>query len=82
MATIYGLEPLASLISAGEDEVPVWVYPEGKAKGSSLSPIYRIAPALYRLLALPDALRTGRVRERDMTTRCMAEEPGAMDAVI
>ena len=89
VATSYGVEPLASLLSAGQEEAPVWAYPEGQHKGPSLSPIYRTAPqaalsdpALHRLLALLDALRMGRARERDIAARCMTEELGAVNAAI
>ena len=51
------------------------------AKGPTLSPIYRTAPqaaladpALHRLLALLDALRTGRARERSMASKLMEIE--------
>lgn len=76
--TAFGAEPLASLLTAAAGEAPVWAHPTGSAKGPTLSPIYRTAPqaaltdpALYRLLALVDALRTGRARERALATGLM-----------
>ncbi|WP_305806531.1 MarR family transcriptional regulator [Stenotrophomonas sp. YIM B06876] len=70
--TAYGAEPLASQLQNSAD-VPVWAHPHGTARGPSISPIYRTAPqaaladpALYRLLALLDALRIGRAREREL----------------
>ena len=62
--TAFGAEPLASQLAVALGESPVWAHPEGRAKGPTLSPLYRTAPqaaladpALHRLLALLDALR-------------------------
>ncbi|KQP15802.1 hypothetical protein ASF43_29565, partial [Pseudorhodoferax sp. Leaf267] len=67
--TSFGAEPLAGKVAAAAGEAPVWAHPTGSAKGPTLSPLYRTAPqaaladpALHRLLALLDALRTGRAR--------------------
>ena len=69
--TGFGAAPLAGNISAAAGEAPVWAPASGSAKGPSLSLIYRTAPQaalaglrLHRLLALLDALRAGRARER------------------
>ena len=69
--TSFGTAPLAAELIAAPGEAPVWPHPKGTAKGPSVSPIYRTAPeaaladpALHRLLALLDALRVGRARER------------------
>ncbi|BCL76513.1 hypothetical protein JHS3_22490 [Jeongeupia sp. HS-3] len=76
--TSIGTEPLASQLSVAPGEAPVWAHPEGSAKGPTLSPLYRTAPqaaladpALHRLLALLDALRTGRARERALAADLM-----------
>jgi hypothetical protein len=52
---------------------PVWPDPEGEVRGEELRPLYRSAPgaarkdpALYELLALVDAIRGGRARERNL----------------
>lgn len=85
--TSFGAEPLFGMISAGSGEAPVWAHPKGTAKGPSLSPIYRTAPqaamldpALHRLLALQDALRSGRARERVMAADLLRQELGGADA--
>jgi hypothetical protein len=85
--TSFGLEPLAGKISAAAGEAPVWAHPAGKAKGPSLSPIYRSAPqaalidpALHRLLALQDAIRAGRARERSLAADLVSKERESMDA--
>jgi len=69
--TSYGASPLRGMILPGDEPIPVWPYPEGTQRGVSLAPLYKTAPAaalrdesFYELLALTDALRDGRVRER------------------
>ena len=81
VATSFGVEPLASRLAAAAGEAPVWPHPAGSAKGPGLAPIYRTAPeaaladpALHRLLALVDALRTGRARERALATDLLKHE--------
>lgn len=90
--TAFGAEPLISQLTATPGEAPVWPHPGGMAKGPALSPLYRTAPqaaladpALHRLLALLDALRTGRARERALAAKLMEAElmrveVGASDA--
>ena len=85
--TSFGAEPLLGRLMAAAGEAPVWAHPDGSAKGPSLSPIYRTAPqaaltdpALHRLLALQDALRIGRARERGLATDLLKEELEALDA--
>jgi DNA-binding Lrp family transcriptional regulator len=69
--TSYAAEPLRSMIAPGNEPSPVWPYEEGKQRGIGFEPLYRTAPiaalrdpSFYELLALADALRDGRVRER------------------
>jgi hypothetical protein len=70
--TAHAAPPLADQISS--DELPpVWPDPEGTVKGYSIEPLYGSAPIaakadakLYELLALVDALRIGRARERKL----------------
>jgi hypothetical protein len=85
--TAFGVEPLASQLTTAPGEAPVWAHPDGKAKGPTLSPLYRTAPqaaladpALHRLLALLDALRTGRARERSLAATLMEAELMQSDA--
>jgi hypothetical protein len=88
--TAFGAEPLASRLTVAPGETPVWAHPAGKAKGPTLSPLYRTAPqaaltdpALHRLLALLDALRVGRARTlaaRLMQAELMRFDAGAVDA--
>src|SRR5580704_15953301 len=69
--TSYAAEPLRSIIAPGNEPIPVWPYPEGKERGTAFEPLYRTAasaalrdPVFYEYLALADALRDGRTRER------------------
>lgn len=85
--TSFGVAPLAGQLVAAADEAPVWAHPAGHAKGPSISPIYRTAsaaaladPALHRLLALLDALRTGRARERSLAAGLLKLELEAAHA--
>ncbi len=55
---------------------PVWPYAEGSVRGIEFSPLYKNVPAaamsdpkLYELLALVDAIREGRAREREIAIR-------------
>lgn len=87
--TSFGAEPLASHLTASAGEAPVWAHPSGSAKGPTLSPLYRSAPqaaladpALHRLLALLDALRTGRARERTLATQLLKIELMQHDAGV
>lgn len=63
--------PLNAKFSVG-DEIPVWPDAEGEARGYALQPLYKSAPVaarrnprMYEYLALVDALRDGRVREKE-----------------
>ncbi|MGD0964645.1 MAG: hypothetical protein ABSA57_12180 [Candidatus Acidiferrales bacterium] len=71
MPTGYAAEPLKSRVSASNDAPPVWPFSEGKMRGYSFAPLYKTVPQaalrdpyLYEMLALIDALRDGRARER------------------
>lgn len=71
--TAYAAPPLRDRIAQGGDPPPVWPHPEGTVRGESLQPLYKSAPdaarrdpKLYELLALVDALRIGRARDRKL----------------
>ena len=79
--TAFGAEPLASQLTVAAGDAPVWAHPGGGARGPALAPLYRTAPqaaladsALHRLLALVDALRVGRARERQLAAQLLAAE--------
>ena len=84
--TAHGAEPLARLLH-NEADIPVWAHPQGSARGPSVSPIYRTAPEaalrdpdLHRLLALLDALRIGRARERELAGKLLSDALKPLDA--
>lgn len=69
--TAHSAEPLASLINS--DEHYVWPYAKGHLRGQSILPLYpsivqavELDPKLYECLALIDAIRVGRARERNL----------------
>ena len=74
--TAYAAPPLNQLIVQSGDAPPVWPDPEGTVRGLEFSPLYhnvpkaaRRDPKLYELLALVDAIREGRGREREIAIR-------------
>jgi hypothetical protein len=85
MPTAHAAPPLVrKFASAGTRELPpVWPHPEGSVRGLEFSPLYRSAPVaakrdaeLYRLLALVDALRGGRARDRQLAEKELAKRLG------
>ena len=73
--TSFAAPPLAKDFAAA-DLPPVWPHPEGTARGEGLAPLYKSAPKaalrdsqLYEWLALVDAVRAGRARERRRATQ-------------
>lgn len=74
MPTAYAAPPLNRIIVQPEnDDPPVWPDPEGSARGYKLKPLYQNVPEaakldkrLYEMLALLDAIRDGRARERNL----------------
>lgn len=72
VVTAHAAPPLsADIVSGGLP--PVWPDPEGTARGETLEPLHRSVPEvaredarMYELLALFDAIRVGRARERKL----------------
>ena len=74
--TSYAAPPLDKEIQAGSELPPVWPFPEGRHRGVTLEPLYKTAPVaalgdpvFYEMLALIDALREGRARERKLAEK-------------
>lgn len=74
--TSYAAPPLKEKIVQPAEPPPVWPDPEGQERGYEFSPLYKSVPkaagrdsALYELLALVDAIRDGRARERELAVR-------------
>jgi len=75
LPTAHSAKPLAGKIVAGESDQYVWPYSEGETRGQSIQPLYpsvpqaaKKDPKLYELLALIDAIRVGRAREKKLAT--------------
>jgi len=76
MPTAYAAAPLKAYFVADNEPPPVWPDPEGEVRGEAFSPLYKSVPVaakndpvLYELLVLVDAIRGGRVRERDIAKK-------------
>ena len=83
--TGYAAPPLNKVIVGSSDPPPVWPYAEGSVRGLAFAPLYPSVPAaalqdsrLYELLALVDAIRDGRARERKFAAK---ELESRLDAV-
>lgn len=76
MPTAHAAHPLSKKIVPDQEPPPVWPDPQGEIRGMIFSPLYRSAPeasrndpALYELLALVDAIRGGKARERNIVVK-------------
>ena len=76
--TAHAAPPLVSVLAPSTDPPPVWPDPQGTVRGESFGPLYKSAPEaarkdaqLYELLALVDAVRAGRARERRMAAEML-----------
>ena len=76
--TAAAAEPLKSRFLDDKEPPTVWPYAEGKVRGLSLAPLYRGAPKaalrdskFYSVLALCDAVRSGRTRERNLAVELL-----------
>lgn len=71
LPTGWAAPAFAHLFPSGDQLPPVWPDPEGSVRGVAVRPLYPSAPQaarkdskIYSLLAIVDALRLGRARER------------------
>ncbi len=78
--TAHAAPPLADVVRSEGAIQPVWPFAEGEVRGISFSPLFHTVPlaamrdrVLYELLALTDALRGGRAREREQASRLLKE---------
>jgi hypothetical protein len=74
IATAHSAPPLNQEIQSNEPYV--WPYAKGNVRGKSVKPLYHSVvhaivadSTLYALLALTDALRVGRARERNLAIK-------------
>lgn len=80
VATAWGVAPLAAEIAHQADHVPVWPHAEGTSWGPAVEPLHDNVPfaalhdkRLYELLALVDAMRIGRARERALAEKFLTQ---------
>lgn len=76
IVTSYGASTFKNMLVQHDDLPPVWPFSKGNTQGISFSPLYKSVPQaatedkkLYELLTIVDALREGRVRERDIASK-------------
>jgi hypothetical protein len=82
LPTWFAAPPLKDKIASGDDLPPVWPWRDGETRGMALEPLYKTTPVykttpaaalrdptLYELLALVDAIRDGRARERKIAQK-------------
>ncbi len=74
--TAHAAAPLVDQFVSDSDPPPVWPHPKGEVRGESFSPLYKSVPEaakkdpkLYELLALVDAIRGGKAREREIAKK-------------
>ncbi len=84
--TAWAAPPLTSSMPQGSDLPPVWPWHDGRQRGYSVEPLFRSVPVaienlpeLYKTLALVDALRIGRARDRaiarEMLKKLLLDDP-------
>jgi hypothetical protein len=73
MPTGYAGPALSSFFLETQDLPPVWPDPDGEVRGQAFSPLYKSVPRaaredqrLYEILTIVDAIRGGRVREKQL----------------
>lgn len=83
MPTAHAAPPLLGLLSGEDDLPPVWPSAKGHIRGYELKPLYRTVPTaasvdseLYEILALVDAIRSGRARERKLAAEELKKRIG------
>ncbi|HUJ43599.1 MAG TPA: hypothetical protein VLW52_08330 [Opitutaceae bacterium] len=81
MPTAWAAPAMSEKISSSDQIPPVWPDPQGEVQGAAVQPLYasvpgaaRRDPELYRILALVDALRIGRARERALAEKEISQQ--------
>lgn len=78
LPTAHSALPLSEHIQS--ENAYVWPYAKGKVRGQAIEPLYKSVPEamqnnpeLHQILALIDAIRVGRARERDLAIKLLKE---------
>ncbi|MEX0330039.1 MAG: winged helix-turn-helix transcriptional regulator [Puniceicoccaceae bacterium] len=79
--TAWASPALSGSFQSSEKEQPVWPDPEGSVRGNAVVPLHPSVPKvakadsqLYALLAMLDAVRIGRARERNLANELLKKE--------
>ena len=79
--TAWAAPVMAGKVAVADAAIPVWPDPDGTRQGLAVEPLYgsvpaaaKRDPALYELLALVDALRIGRARERKFAEQALEKQ--------
>jgi hypothetical protein len=87
--TGYAAPPLKDMISQPNEPPPVWPDPDGDTRGYEFSPLYKSVPRaaskdkiLYELLAIVDAIRDGRAREREIAIKELKTRLGSPCSIL
>jgi hypothetical protein len=85
--TAHSASPLSQRIASDEHDRFVWPYGEGTMRGQAIEPLYESVPEaaerdprLHELLALVDAIRVGRARERLLAAEELQKRIGPKQA--
>jgi hypothetical protein len=80
MPTAHAAAPLNKLVRSGSEPPPVWPAAQGQVLGESFEPIYKSVPEvarkdhrIYEIMALVDAIRGGRPRDRALAEAHLRE---------
>jgi len=80
LATAHAAPVMTKHIVAGTDPSPVWPTPEGTVRGEAFEPLHRCVPIaaraderFYAAMALVDAIRGGRARDRALAIKLLPE---------
>ena len=81
MPTAHAAPPLEGLFISDADIPPVWPDPDGEVRGEAFAPLHKSVPyaakkdqQLYELLALVDAIRGGKSREKEAARKFLKEK--------
>lgn len=84
LPTAHAVAPLNFHFIEDNEVLPVWPYSEGSVRGQTFKPLYKSVPkaalkdpVLYELLAIVDAIRGGRARERNLAVKALQQRLGA-----
>lgn len=78
--TAHAAPALAGHLVVGDEPPPVWPHAQGTVRGESFEPLHRCVPGaaleddrFYAAMALADAIRGGRARDRAIATKLLEE---------